>query len=479
VRLTLKFGLLLTALTLAVMGITLAFLYTEERSHLAGQAAAQRREAVEKLARVCGDSILEDNELSRLTYLKAFLAAAPPGHVVEAALLGADGRVLMHSDFLRGDFSLQGKPAPPALGAGRRLEPVAREVAVGGRRAGTAVVVYDAASVEAALAALQREALWRFARVSVWAPALSLALAWLLARAIVRPVRELGEGARRIGRGDLRHRVPAGRADELGDLAREFNAMGARLTELDELKESFLSRVTHDLRNPLSAMLGYVELILLGMQGPLAESQRQSLEVVTRNGRYLAELINNILDMSKIEAGKMELALDAVPLRALADDVTELARGMAREYGVELVEPNIPPTARLRGDAQALKRVLLNLVFNALKFTPKGGHVGIEWARTPDGRDRVSVFDTGIGIPADKLKTLFQKFSQVAEAQNKVREARGTGLGLAICKDIVEAHGGRIGVESAPGEGSSFFFILPPVPAPPPAAALEEAQRHG
>lgn len=476
-RLTGKLALVLFFLSADLLLAALAFLYIRERGHLSEQARFDSRSALQRFARVVAETFEPDNDSRRLGYLGMFLGSSPSGHVAEAMLLDAEGRVLLHSDFLKGDYSLRRRPtgelslqeavhAKAALertleAGGRRFALNSQPVIRGGRRRATVVALYDISVVERDIAAIQRRTLGHLVGVFAAGIAAALATAFLVARALTSPIRALEAATRRIGAGELSYRIPDGRGDELGDLARSFNAMAIQLAALEELKEGFLSRITHDLRNPLSAILGYVELILLGMQGPINDRQRESLDIVVKNGAYLAELINNILDLAKLEAGKMQMLPEAVPLAALVADVLDLARPRALEFKVELAGPPAPCDTQVWADASALKRVLLNLVFNALKFTPPGGRVSVSWDRTAEGDDIVAVRDTGVGIPAAKLGTLFQKFSQVSENQNKARPARGTGLGLVICKEIVEAHGGRIGVESREGQGSVFSFSLP------------------
>ena len=189
------------------------------------------------------------------------------------------------------------------------------------------------------------------------------------------------------------------------------------------------------------------------------------MRVVIQSGTDLAELIDNILDVTKLEAGRLSFVPARAPLRPAVQGVLALLASKAAEYGVTLDASRVPAEAAVWADEQALRRVLTNLVSNALKFTPRGGTVSVEWAREPLGGDRVTVRDTGIGIPADKLPTLFTKFAQVEETMHKVRYAKGTGLGRVICKEIVEAHGGTVRVESPPGGGAVFSFTLPPKPA--------------
>jgi len=329
----------------------------------------------------------------------------------------------------------------------------------GRERAGTALIAYEPAASAAALNALQKDSLSRVALVALPGLALGVLLSFVLGRALVGPIRRLADGAKLVGAGKLDTRIPQAGDDELGELARDFNAMAAKLAELDELKDSFLAQITHDLRNPLTALVAYVNLLHMGVQGELNEKQKKSVKVIQESSLYLNELIGDILDLTKLEAGKMELAPKLLDAHAATRAVLELVEARAAEYGVGL-ECAVPEGAQVTADPDGLKRVLINLVSNALKFTPKGGRVTVSLA-SANGHDRVSVSDTGIGIPADKLGSLFQKFSQVAETKNKVRETQGTGLGLVICKQIVEAHGGTIGVESVYQKGTTFFFSLP------------------
>ena len=472
-----KFGLLLSGLSLVVACAALALFALTERVHLRRQALEERRASLDKLVRVCAESLLGENQL----YLRTFLASSPPRYATEMALLDTQGRVLIHADFRKNEFSFPDEPAKSehlkraALSRtplwedfeaeGRRLElGAAFLLSAKSERIGTVAIIYDRDAVDRGISELQRETLRRLAPMAALVIALSLLLASALARALARPIRELSLAARRIGQGDLGCRIPAAGADELGDLAREFNAMGQKLAELDALKDSFLLQMTHDLRNPLAAMINQTETVVAGMRGPVTEQQVKALRTVVKNGNYLMSLVNNILDVTKLEAGKMEFAQQEVALRALAEEVVEGARAMAAEFNVRLPDPEIPAEARVWADEQAVRRVLTNLVFNALKFTPEGGSVSVLHSKTPEGYDRLAVRDTGIGIPADKIQTLFQKFSQVKETKDKVRKTKGTGLGLVICKEIVEAHGGRIWAESEYQKGTTFFFTLPPRP---------------
>ena len=200
-----------------------------------------------------------------------------------------------------------------------------------------------------------------------------------------------------------------------------------------------------------------------GLLGPLSAKQLESVKVSTRNQKFLAELINNILDITQLQAGKMPLDKGRL-FRGLVVDVAESLRVRAEEFGVTVRHDGVADGAFVFADQQALKRVLMNLFSNALKFTPSGGSISFGYAPLPSTGARIWVTDTGIGIPETKIHQLFQKFSQISETRNKVRQSEGTGLGLVICKHIVEAHGGKIGVQSEYQKGTTFWLELPPEP---------------
>ena len=238
--------------------------------------------------------------------------------------------------------------------------------------------------------------------------------------------------------------------DEIQDKSRQ-------LAEASRHKSQFLANMSHELRTPLNAILGYTELILDSVYGEMPEKARSVLDRVQRNGRHLLGLINDVLDLSKIEAGQLVLALGDYSLKNVVYTAFSAVEPLAKEkklaFKVE-VPPDLPPG---HGDDRRLTQVLLNLVGNAIKFTD-AGEVAIE-ASVANGSFSVMVRDTGPGISAADQAKLFQEFQQ---ADNSItRKKGGTGLGLAISKRIIEMHGGRIWVESTPGHGSTFVFKLP------------------
>ena len=231
--------------------------------------------------------------------------------------------------------------------------------------------------------------------------------------------------------------------------------------EVERLKKEFLSTVSHELRTPLTSLRGSLGLLAGGALGDLSDEAREVVEIAERNCTRLIGLVNDILDLERLEAGRLELRIEEAPLAAILQRSVESVMGMADTHGVKLEAR--PTKARVRGDADRLVQVVINLVSNAVKFSPRDSAVTVS-ARTEGPWVEVRVADRGRGIPAALRDAIFERFKQV-EASD-ARQKGGTGLGLAICKAIVEQHGGQIGVESEEGQGSTFWFRVPAVGAP-------------
>ncbi len=240
-------------------------------------------------------------------------------------------------------------------------------------------------------------------------------------------------------------------------LFREIADKSAQLEAASRHKSGFLANMSHELRTPLNAIIGFSEVLAEGMFGEINEKQTEYLQDILESGRHLLSLINDILDLSKIEAGRMELELSEFHLPGAIDNALILVRERANRRGVKLGSTINERLGMLSGDERKVKQVLLNLLSNALKFTPEGGRIDVR-ARLDDGMAEISVVDTGIGIaPADQ-EAVFEEFRQVGTADKK---AEGTGLGLALARKFIELHGGRIWVTSELGTGSTFIFTLP------------------
>ncbi|MGB5920909.1 MAG: ATP-binding protein, partial [Syntrophobacteria bacterium] len=240
-------------------------------------------------------------------------------------------------------------------------------------------------------------------------------------------------------------------------LFREIEAKGRELEIASKHKSDFLANMSHELRTPLNAILGYTELILDKIYGDVPENIQEVLERVEKNGRHLLGLINDVLDLSKIEAGQLVLSLDDYSMKEVVHTVFTSVESLAAEKNLELKVSVAPEVAQGKGDHQRISQVFLNLVGNAIKFT-EAGEVRVE-ATASDDTFVISVSDTGPGLSEADQQMIFEEFHQADGSST--RKKGGTGLGLSIARRIVEMHGGRIWVESTEGKGSTFWFTLP------------------
>jgi len=240
-------------------------------------------------------------------------------------------------------------------------------------------------------------------------------------------------------------------------LFREIADKSAQLEAASRHKSEFLANMSHELRTPLNAIIGFSEVLVNRMFGELNEKQDEYLKDIFASGQHLLSLINDILDLSKIEAGRMELELADFDLPSAIDNALIVVRERASRREITLghsVDERLGP---IRGDERKVKQVLLNLLSNALKFTPEGGRIDVS-AAEHDGVAEIAVTDTGVGIAPEDQEAVFEEFRQVGTADKKVE---GTGLGLALSRKFIELHGGKIRVKSQVGHGSTFTFTLP------------------
>lgn len=326
-----------------------------------------------------------------------------------------------------------------------------------------------------------------------------------LRRSIVRPILDIEESARRIEVGDLSNRAPVTSEDEIGNLAVEFNKMASSLEEYyttlekrvvertDELrganeelfskkreletanmelreanhmKSQFIANVSHELRTPLNSIIGFSELLGEKAFGELNDKQDQYVGFIHSSGEHLLKLINNILDLSKIEAGRMETLPEIFPISEVIGEVLGIMRPLAHEKNVTIEAKTVPASPKLRADRAKFKQILLNILSNAVKFNKSGGKVYLRWTVTeePIGMEFqhfiiFSIEDTGVGIKEEDQGKLFKAFERVDSTITK--EYDSTGLGLVLTKRLVELHGGEVWLKSKPGKGSTFFIKLP------------------
>jgi signal transduction histidine kinase len=241
-------------------------------------------------------------------------------------------------------------------------------------------------------------------------------------------------------------------------LFREIQDKSRQLEVANKHKSEFLANMSHELRTPLNAIIGFSEVLLERLFGELNEKQDDYLKDIHSSGRHLLSLINDILDLSKIEAGRMELELSTFELEAALSNAMTLVRERAQRHGIALEQQVDPQLGEIAADERKFKQILVNLLTNAVKFTPDGGRIDVK-ARREEDNVIVAVHDTGIGIAPEDQAAVFEEFRQVGRDYTNKQE--GTGLGLALTKKFVELHGGRIWLESEPGKGSTFTFTIP------------------
>ena len=248
--------------------------------------------------------------------------------------------------------------------------------------------------------------------------------------------------------------------DQLAARTDEAERARVEAERANRAKSEFLAVMSHELRTPLNAIGGYVQLLEMGIHGPVTEAQRESLERIARSQRHLLGLINDVLNLARIESGRVEYVLADVLLAELVAGVLPMIEPQLAAKGLMLTM-HVTPELEAHGDREKVKQILLNLLTNAVKFTPAGGGVTVDAGQQPDTPDTVflRVTDTGIGIPAEKLETIFEPFVQVDASRTRLSE--GTGLGLAISRDLARGMGGDLRASSVEGQGSTFTLVLP------------------
>ena len=328
-----------------------------------------------------------------------------------------------------------------------------------------------------------RTLLKRILLLLVFSVGILSAMGFWAARRIVKPIHILQHGARIIGSGNLSHRIDIKTDDEIEELAREFNHMVEKInqsyTELEKrvaertedlkrsykemedvsrLKSEFLTNMSHELRTPLNSIMGFSEMLYEGLCGELTERQKEYAEYIHKSGRHLLALINDILDLSKIEAGKMEIKPAEFSVPAAIKETQAIINPMAIKKKIS-IEVNIAENiSTIVADKRRFEQIMYNLLSNAVKFTREGGYIKVN-AMSNNYYLQIAVIDNGIGIKSEDMDLIFKEFQQADNSLSRKQE--GTGLGLALTKRYVEMQGGSISMESEYGKGSNFTFRLP------------------
>ncbi|OGR86475.1 MAG: hypothetical protein A3J74_11500 [Elusimicrobia bacterium RIFCSPHIGHO2_02_FULL_57_9] len=452
-RLRAQFALFNTLLVVLVAQIIASGIFLVQKKQIILKLGEDQQFQVKGLAEVCRQSMILSNELLLASYLK-YLAHVPG--VSYAYFVDAGDRVRGHTDagFLY-------KPLADWKTRGSRELVVERgsTVELGASLIGHAAIGFKKSHMDQLL----RQSVWQLGRwillSSTVGIGIGIVIALFLSSVMTRPILELAKGAREIEKGNFGLRVKIVSSGEVGELAFTFNQMAAGLTKLEELQKEFVSMVSHDLRAPLAAIITYANVLSEEMRGPLNQTQKEYLGIMAASARNLHHMVSDILDYAKMRVGKLEFAMRPVNLADLVDHVVELFGPMAAGKGVSL-QVAVAKGIMVQADRDKLERVVVNLVSNSLKFTPASkGLIQIQGSAN-DGWGNLMVSDNGPGIAPGDIERLFQKFSQLS-SQSQPAWSGGTGLGLAIVKDIIEAHRGKIWVESRLGQGTRIFFTVP------------------
>lgn len=458
-------------MTLVVAGTSASTIYFL-RKLLFAEARASQKAILDNFRKVCEEALITHDDILLSNYINSMTKTVPG--VVYAAFVDIDRQLIIG----RTDAFSQIFPDISQASAittneegyssqffrtinNEEVEDLATQVTLEGVKYGVARVGVLRAVIESAV----REKTQRIQRIVYMVSAVAfffgiLAALWM-ATQITHPIGLLAEGAKSLGDGNLDTQIDFQRNDEIGLLAEEFNIMAVKLKELDQLKDDFVSSVSHELRSPLSAISGYVELLTSKPLEQVAPEKRtKAFNIIQESTSRLTQFINDILDLAKLKSGRVEIRKSPVNLKHAAEEIIGLFAPLFEKKKIQsyaYIDSDIPV---IHADEEKLKQVITNLISNALKFTPEGGAISVA---VQDDKDKltISVSDTGVGIPKDYIGQIFERFKQVPGTREKIGGPKGTGLGLAIAKGIVEAHGGKIWAESEVGKGSTFRFTLP------------------
>jgi signal transduction histidine kinase len=481
-----KFHLASACLILTVVVGVMASLAVYEKKRLLSDIDREQRQDLDKLASVWKDANTTADEPALLKYVTAVVTLASPRVAYVGVLF--EGNHWTYSLLQNPPFAYLNSDDAAVrdlVGAGRVLR---RQTNFQGQRiielskpvSSSAYVRlgYSQDEIDSLYRQAIDKAFRRLGLVGLIAIAFGLVLGHVFSSALARPIQALMVAAESLAKGQKGVKVPVGSTDEMGRLVKTFNHMSEELAKLDELKDEFMSHVTHELRSPLTAIIATVELM---GEMPLVETDaklKRSVERLAFGSERLNKLVDNILDLMRMEAGKMNFDIQPIDIRKILAEMATFFEPRAQEKGL-YIRADVPASfPYAMGDPEKVRQVLSNLIYNAIKFTNKGGIT--LWVKETGGMAHVGVQDTGVGIPAAKLESVFGKFETIKEVRDRVdKPVPGSGLGLNIVKNSITAQGGKVWVESEMEKGSTFQFTLALAPAQKPSPApVKAADEH-
>jgi signal transduction histidine kinase len=476
-----KFYLASSCLILTVVAGMMASLFVYEQKRLREDMNQEQVEDLNKLARVCEDTMIVFDEPALFKYARN-LVELSASKLVYAGFVypqGQDGVpwVWRHDSDRIVYMDPMSAEIQAVVGSNQTQR---RELIVNNERIvelsrpvgryGFVRLGYSQSVVEKIFHQTIAKSINRFLVVGLIAVVIGLVLASFFSAALSRPILNLKEAADAIARGKKGVKVTAASRDEIGQLAGTFNHMSDELAKLDQLKDDFMSHVTHELRSPLTSIIATAELMSEMKAVNTDAKMRRSVDRLIFGSERLNRLVDNILDLTRLEAGKMPFDIQPVDFRKILTEMADFfePRAMEKALTVRAVVPATFPL--VSADAERMRQVLSNLIYNAIKFTNKGGITLKLYEQ--DGMATVAVQDTGVGIAKDKLNAVFEKFECLKETRDRVEKpVPGSGLGLNIVQNSIKAQNGKIWVESEMNKGSSFIFQLPFAPAETHAAS--------
>jgi len=463
-----KFRVASAGLILVVVMGVMVGLYFSEKKQLWRAMEDQQQEDLAKLAKVCQDAFTINDEIAVVNYAKTLVGSPKVTYVnfsntngvhtwsQDKSGFNCPSRYTFLMDIFKSKKFYRREWSSPQ---GQTTIEVSQPVGSWG----FVSLGYSKSVIQQMLG----DALWKTTRmlglVFFITILFGLLGATILSDTLTRPIHRLVAAAQSIAQGNKGVQVEEGTSDELGHLVRTFNDMSKELTKLDELKDEFMSHVTHELRSPLTSIIATVELLA---EMPLASKDakfRRSIDRLIYGSERLNRLVDNILDLTRMEAGKMQFDLQPIHMAGIVTEMADFFEPRAMEKGLKIsaiVNSKLPLAT---GDPERVRQILSNLIYNAIKFTNTGGIV--VFAKEQGGLMHVGVQDTGVGIPKDKLGSIFEKFETLKDTRNRVtKPVPGSGLGLNIVRNSIKAQGGKIWVESEIDKGSTFIFTLPLAP---------------